>query len=125
MSERQLSQNWGKKFNYLAEVKCYNREFYDYLKEHGLPYYKIQEGKVLADLADMYYYLTEARMFSTFFRDMLTDLYNSEISSQTGIKGVAFNNRKGELPYSKYLKSLEVIRRFELWKKNNVKSAVA
>ena len=83
MNDSNLSVSWGKNRSYLATQKNINMEFYDYLKKHGLPKYQEETDKSVNEIAKMYYYLTEARLMTTFFYDSLQDLYNTPNSCIT------------------------------------------
>jgi len=115
MSDRELSLSLGKYSSFMASIKRNNERHYDLLKEMGYHEY-MEEVRILrGKLATMFYHFAEERLFSTFRKEMVSEMFGSDNSFWGSLNNTAFNSGKSLMHLETKEKYDEVLRRYDAW----------
>ena len=104
-SDRQLSIEAGRHYNWLATIKATNKELYDYVKEHGIREFEDESMEIRQFLSTIYY---DSKM-NELYEKYASDLFKNEASFRSSFLNAAF--AIGEKPLSWH-----AFKRFKLFK---------
>ena len=122
MNDRQMCITQGKHPDTLSAMKHADPEKYRYVKSIGIAAYENLTEEIKAQVGDIYWELKtdEHLKLSDFYRDMLMDLFQSQIAYLVAIGRFPFRQNQILLPLKTINKYQEVIRRYDIWKKERL-----